>query len=117
MEEKENELGELSAERKVLEEQLANVEAGSKLQKVKMEEMESNFEAKISLLEIQLKEAEANTPSFPLSSARSLTMYAANTPKSKRRHGSHRRLHPSKSSQDCEEEPVQIENGEVQTVF
>ena len=107
VEEKEKALGELSAERKVLEDKLANLEAGRKLEQAEMEEMESKFEAKIALLEIQLKEAEANTPSFPLSSAPSLTMYAANTPSSKRRHGSHRRLHPS---QDCEEESVQADN-------
>jgi len=106
VEEKEKALGELSAERKVLEDKLANIEAGRKLEQVEMKEMESNFEAKIALLEIQLKDAEANTPSFPLSSAPSLTMYAANTPSSKRRHGSHRRLHPS--PQDCEEESVQV---------
>jgi len=111
LEEKVKELGELAAERKVLEDKVANIEAGRELEQVRMEEMTSSFEAKIVLLEIQLKEAEANTPSFPLSSARSLTMYAANTPSSKRRHGSHRRLHTS--GQDCEEELVQVANDKV----
>ena len=64
------ELGEMSAEMKVLEDKLASIEIGMELEQVEMEEMKSNFEAKIALLEIQLKEAEANTPSFPDSSKR-----------------------------------------------
>jgi len=108
LEDKEIELGKLSAERKVLEDKLATIEAKRKLEQAEMVEIESNFEAKIALLEIQLKEAEASTPSFPLSAAPSLTMYAANTPSSKRRHGSHRRLHPF--PQDCEEELVQADD-------
>ena len=99
--EKVKELGELLEERKVLEDKLAIIEAERELEQVKMEEMERSFESKIALLEIQLKEAEASTPSFSLSSAPSLTMYALNTPNSKRRHGSHRRLHTS--CHDCEE--------------
>ena len=99
---------ELAAEKKVLDDKLAIIEAGREVEQVKMEETTSKFEAKIALLEIQLKEAEANTPSFPLSSAGSLAMYAANTPSSKRRHGSHRRLHTS--CQDCEDELVQVDD-------
>jgi len=111
VEEKVKKLGELSTERNILEDKLVNIEAERELDRVHMEEMESNFEAKIALLEFQLKEAEANTPSFTLSSAPRLTMYAANTPTSKRRHGSHRRLHPS--CQDCESESVQADDDKV----
>ena len=105
-------LDQLLAERKALEDRIANIENRRELEKKKMEETESEYEVKIARLELQLKEAETNNPSFtfPLSSARSLTMYAANTPSSKRRHGSHRRLHTS--CHDCEEELVQTDGGD-----
>merc|ERR1719234_1754023 len=119
LEKKVKELGELAAERKVLEDKLATIEAERELEQAKMEEMKSIFVSKIALLEIQLKEAEASTPSFPLSSAPMVTMYALNTPTSKRRHGSHRRLHTSfhvgEEDEQVKEEPEQVikEEGEV----
>ena len=88
----EKELNAVQAEKKAIEAKFNDAKIELEAIQTKVGDLESQHEAQIARLQLQLKEAEVDIATFPLSSAPSPIMYAANTPNNKRRHGSHRRL-------------------------
>merc|ERR1719357_769384 len=99
------ELNAVQAEKKAIEAKFNDAKIEWEAIQTKVGDLESQHEAQIARLQLQLKEAEENLATFPLSSAPSPIMYAANTPNNKRRHGSHRRLRTC--SPDLKEKLVQ----------
>jgi len=91
-EKQEKELNAVQAEKKAIEAKFNDAKIEWEAIQTKAGDLESQHEAQIARLQLQLKEAEVDIATFPLSSAPSPIMYAANTPNNKRRHGSHRRL-------------------------
>merc|ERR1719317_1429168 len=104
-EKREKELNAVQAEKKAIEAKFNDAKIEWEAIQTKAGDLESQYVAQIARLQLQLKEAEVDIATFPLSSAPSPIMYAANTPNNKRRHGSHRRLQTC--SPDLKEKLVQ----------
>merc|ERR1712013_510934 len=104
-EKQEKELNAVQSEKKAIEAKFNDAKIEWEAIQTKAGDLESQHEAQIARLQLQLKEAEVDIATFPLSSAPSPIMYAANTPNNKRRHGSHRRLRTC--SPDLKEKLVQ----------